>query len=438
MTTSITKKPVKNQKRRAVEITPLQREIAESIRSGKGLMGEGGVLTNLIKGALEAVLDGEMNAHLATESYVYGEGEEDSTTCISRQNDLSTGNRRNGFGSKKIASEHGSFELATPRDRASSFEPQIVRKRQTVLTDELDGKILALFGRGMGYSDISNQIQEMYGYEASTATISAVTDKLIPMISEWKSRPLEALYPIVFLDAMYFKTRTDGKVATKVLYNVLGIDADGRKDLLGFYVAESEGANFWLGVLNDLRERGVQDILIACVDGLKGFPEAINSLFPKTEIQLCIVHQIRNSIKYIASRDQKEFLGDLKKVYKAPSKEAAEHNLLELNEKWSKKYPVVLKSWHNNWENLSNYFKFSAEIRRIIYTTNAIEGFHRQVRKYTKTKGAFTSETAMLKLVFCAIQNIKEKWTQPIQNWALTVSQLNIYFGDRMILKLNA
>jgi len=439
MTRNITKKTTKPYNRRgAMGITPLQLEIADSIRSGKGLMGEGGVLTNLIKGALEAVLDGEMNAHLAANSGGYDDGEEDENSYIAEQNALSTSNRRNGFGTKKMASEHGNFELTTPRDRTSSFEPQIVRKRQTVLTDELDSKILALFGRGMSYSDIAAQIQEMYGYEASNATISAVTDKLIPLITEWKSRPLEALYPIVFLDAMFFKTRTDGKVATKVLYNVLGIDADGRKDLLGFYVAESEGANFWLGVLNDLRERGVQDILIACIDGLKGFPEAINTLFPKTEIQLCIVHQIRNSLKYIASKDQKEFLADLKKVYKAPSKDVAESNLLELNEKWGKKYPVVLKSWQNNWENLSGYFKYSAEIRKMIYTTNAIEGLHRQIRKYTKTKGAFTSENAMLKLVFCAVQNIKEKWTQPIPNWALTVSQLHIYFGQRMILKINA
>ena len=236
---------------------------------------------------------------------------------------------------------------------------------------------------------------------------------------------------------MFFKARQDGKVVTKAMYNILGIDKSGRKNILGFYVAESEGANFWLEVLNDLRERGVKDILIACIDGLKGFPEAISTLFPQTEIQLCIIHQIRNSLRYVASRDQKEFMRDLKLVYKASSKEIAENNLLQLDDKWAKKYPAVLASWNNNWEHLSGYFKYSAEIRKIIYTTNAIEGFHRQVRKFTKTKGAFTSENALFKLVYCAINRIKEKWTQPIHNWAITVSQLRIHFGDRMIMELN-
>jgi transposase-like protein len=416
-------------KSRVPELTPLQQEIIASIRSGKSLMGEGGVLTSVIKGALEAVLEGELESHLSVEGdkRVY---HAEPTLVPSHTN------RRNGKSSKTMRSEHGTFELVTPRDRESSFDPQLVKKRQTVLTDELDSKILALFGLGMSYAEISSHVKDMYAYEVSPTTISAVTDKLIPLITEWRSRPLEALYPIVFLDAMFFKTREGGEVKTKAIYNILGIDKDGHKEILGFYAAESEGANFWLGVLNDLRQRGVKDILIACIDGLKGFPEAINTLFPHTEIQLCIVHQIRNSLKYVASRDQKEFMGDLKDVYKAPSKDAAEYNLLKLDEKWGKKYPAVLKSWNNNWHHLSAYFKYSAEIRKMIYTTNAIEGFHRQVRKYTKTKGAFTSENALFKQLFCAIERIKEKWTHPIQNWALTISQLHIYFGDRVVIDL--
>lgn len=426
----------KNRRRKIVELTPLQQAIVDSIKAKKPLMGESGVLTQIIKGALEASLDGEMDTHLSSEQAGSDAGDSESPPIPGRPFGGRGSNRRNGYGTKQMQSLHGNFELSTPRDRASDFEPQMVRKRQTVLTEELDSKILGLYSHGMGYEAISAQIAEMYGYEASPATISAVTDRLLPLIAEWRSRPLEAVYPIVFLDAMFFKSREDGQVKTKVMYNILGIDSHGRKDILGFYVAESEGAHFWLGVLNDLKERGVKDILIAGIDGLKGFPEAINAVFPHTEIQLCVVHQIRNSLKYIASKDQKAFMADLKLVYKASSKDAAEYHLLKLDEKWGKKYPVVLKSWNNNWGHLSNYFKYSNEIRKIIYTTNAIEGFHRQVRKYTKTKGAFTSENALFKLVFSAIQQIQKKWTQPLQNWALTVSQLHIYFGERMIITL--
>jgi len=350
---------------------------------------------------------------------------------------LGISNRRNGKNSKMIKSESGNFEISTPRDRESSFEPQIIKKRQTVLNESLDQRILELFGSGMSYSDISNHLKEIYDFDTSSATISAVTDRLLPIINDWRSRALEEFYPIIFLDAMFFKARQDGQVVTKAMYNILGIDKSGKKDILGFYISESEGANFWLGVLNDLQARGVKDILIACIDGLKGFPEAINTIYPECEIQLCIVHQIRNSLKYIASRDQKEFMKDLKQVYQASSKDIAESNLLQLDEKWGKKYPAVLSSWNKNWNNLSNYFKYSTHIRKMIYTTNAIEGFHRQVRKYTKTKGAFTSENALLKLVYCAINQIRKKWTQPVQNWALTVSQLHIHFGNRMIIELN-
>ena len=390
------------------------------MKAGKALVGKDGIFTPLMKQFLEAALEGEITSHMAS--------------CLEGPENQ---NRRNGKSIKTIKSPMGAFELETPRDREGSFEPQIVKKRQTVLNASLDNKILGLYGLGMSHQDISSQIKEMYDFDVSPGTISAVTDKLVPLITEWRSRPLEAIYPIVFLDGMYFKSRENGKVMTKVIYNVLGINQDGYKEILGFYVAESEGAHFWLGVLNDLKQRGVQDVLIACVDGLKGFPEAIKGVFPKTEVQLCIVHQIRNSLKYVASTNRSEFMKDLKEVYQAPNKDTAEYNLLKLEEKWGEKYPMVIKSWQSNWEHLSHYFQYSGEIRRLIYTTNAIEGFHRQVRKYTKTKGAFTSESALFKLIYCAIQKIAEKWTVPLQNWALTISQLDVYFEGRLQLGFN-
>ena len=379
-------------------------EIVQGLYQGKPLLGPGGLLTNLVKELTQIALQGEMDSHLQEDSLEEGS------------------NRRNGITTKTVKTGTGSFELEVPRDRNSSFEPQLIKKRQTILNEELDNKILALYGLGTSYD----------GVEVSAATISTVTDKLVPLLNEWRARPLEAVYAIVFLDAMFFKVKQDNKVTTKVIYNIMGISQSGHKDILGFYACESEGAHFWLSVLNDLKARGVEDILIACIDGLKGFPEAINTAFPSTEIQLCIVHQIRNSLKHVASKNQKEFMVDLKTVYQASSIELAENNLLQLEEKWGKKYPMVIRSWHENWENLSTYFKYSTEVRRLIYTTNPIEGFHRQVRKYTKTKGSFTSENALFKLVFCAIKQITAKWNMPVPNWALTISQLDIYFPNRL------
>lgn len=393
-------------------------EAIEKIKSGQPLTGKGGILTPLLKELLESALEGELDAHLL----------ENRETGIS--------NRRNGKSSKQIQTSSDSFELLTPRDREGSFEPEIVKKRQTILNDSLDNKVLALYALGMSYEAISEHLAEMYGLEVSCAKISLITDKLLPLITEWRNRPLESVYPIVFLDAMHFKVRVDGKVTTKAFYSVLAVSTEGKKDILGLYLSENEGARFWLGVLNDLRARGVEDLLIASIDGLKGFPEAIADVFPKTEIQLCIVHQIRNSLKYVVSKDQKAFMADLKVVYRACSKDLAEHHLLELGEKWGKKYPAVMKSWNDNWENLSQYFKYPEELRRIIYTTNIVEGFHRQIRKYTKNKGAFTSENALLKLIYCACQKVLEKWNQPMHNWALIISQLQIYFDGRLNLGL--
>ena len=284
-------------------------------------------------------------------------------------------NRRNGKTSKLVKSDSGTFELKTPRDRNGSFEPEIVKKRQTVLNATLDNKILSLYSAGMSYSDVRNHLVEIYGVDISEATISAVTDKLIPIISEWRNRPLDTVYPVIFLDAMFFKMRDEGRVVAKALYNLLGVNQSGYKEILGFYLADGEGSNTWLGILNDLKARGVEDILIACVDGLTGFPEAIAASFPRAEVQLCVVHQIRSSIKYVASKDQKPFMIDLKTVYQAETKDLAESNLIKLDEKWGKKYPMVLKSWNSKWDNLSTYFKYSQDIRRLIYTTNPGESF---------------------------------------------------------------
>jgi len=383
----------------------------KDLRAGKPLSGKDGILTPLVKKLTEAALEGELDSHLGREI---------------------TANRRNGKGSKTIKSMDGSFELNTPRDRAGTFSPKIVKKHQRTLNDELEEKIIALYGLGMSYKDIAGHIEDIYGIEVSTGTLSAVTDKIIHTVKEWQARPLDAVYPIVWLDAIHYKIREEGKVVSKAIYTILGVNLDGKKEVLGLYISENEGANFWLQVLTDLSNRGVKDILIACVDGLKGFPEAIESIFPQTEVQLCVVHQIRNSLKYVGSKNKKEFMVDLKRVYKAANKDLAESELDRLSDKWNDKYPIVIRSWRNNWERLSHYFKYPEDIRRIIYTTNTIEAVHRQFRKLTKTKGAFPNHDSLLKLLYMGIQNAGKKWTMPIQNWSLTISQLAIYFEGRL------
>lgn len=395
----------------------LKRKTLEQLRSGKSLFGKDGAFAPLLKDILEAALEGEIEGHLDEEQ-------------------RARGNRKNGKTSKRLKTADGTIDLDTPRDRTASFEPQIIRKRETILAESLESKIISMYGHGMSLRDISTHIKDMYDTEISATTLSSITDKVIPLVKEWQARPLEPLYCIIWLDAMFYKVKEEGKVVNRCVYNILGINTEGRKELLGMYVSESEGANFWLGVLANLQQRGVSDILIACIDNLKGFAEAIATIFPTTAVQTCIVHQVRNSIRYVASKDQKLFMADLKPVYQAVSKDEAEHQLEQLQEKWGKKYPVVVDSWHRNWDKLSTYFQYSDAIRKLIYTTNTIEGFHRQVRKVTKTKGAFTSDMALLKLIYLASQNIQKKWTQPLQNWSLTVSQLSIIFGDRLKLQL--
>jgi len=383
----------------------------EALKNGQDLTGKDGLLTPLIKQLTEAALQAELDEHL---------------------NQDEQPNRRNGSSQKTVKTTTGSFELNTPRDRAGNFEPQLVKKHQTFLNDEIESKMLSLFALGNSYSAIATHIADLYGLDFSHATISAVTDKLIPELKEWQKRPLDQLYPFVWLDAIHYKVKQEGRYEPKAVYTVLGLNIEGKKEILGLYLSETEGANFWLSVLTDLNNRGLEDILIASVDGLKGFPEAINAIFPQTEVQLCVIHQIRNSMKYVASKNQKAFMADLKPVYRAVNKEAAEEALDELEKRWGQQYPIVIKSWRSKWENLSVYFRYPADIRRVIYTTNAIEAIHRQFRKLTKTKGAFPNENSLLKLLYAGIQNASKKWTMPIHNWNLTLSQLSIYFEGRL------
>lgn len=394
----------------------LKKKALEQFRSGKSLTGKGGAFAPLLKQFLEAALQSELEDHLQCD------------------NADEAGNRKNGKVSKTVKTNDGEIELISNRDRNGSFEPSIVKKRETILADSLQDRIIGMYGIGMSLRDISSHIKEMYDMDISHDTLSSITERIMPLIKEWQSRPLDELYCIVWMDAIHYKVKDQGKAKSRAVYNILGINKEGKKDLLGVYVSESEGANFWLSVLTDLQNRGVKDMLIACIDNLNGFQQAINAIFPQTEVQSCIVHQIRNSLKYVASKDQKEFLSELKPVYKAATKELAELNLETLAEKWRKKYPVVIKSWQDNWHKLSTYFKYTEDIKRIIYTTNTIEGFHRQVRKVTKNKGVFPSDDALLKLVYLAYKNISKKWTQPLQNWSLTVSQLSIHFEGRLTL----
>ena len=383
----------------------------EALKAGKPITGKDSVLSPLIKQLTEAALEAEIDTHLAQEV---------------------NANRKNGKSRKTMKSSSGSFELETPRDRSGTFEPQLIRKHQTHVSNEIETKIISMFGRGMSYRDIAGHVEELYGISVSTATLSAITDKIIAEVKEWQQRPLESHYPFVWMDAIHYKVKDNGRYVSKAIYTVLGLNMEGKKEVLGLYLSESEGANFWLSVLTDLNNRGVKDILIASVDGLTGFPDAINAIYPDTEVQLCIVHQIRNSIRYVASKHHRAFMVDLKRVYRAVSKQAAETALDELDERWGQKYPIVIKSWRNKWDNLSVYFKYPEEIRRVIYTTNSIEAVHRQFRKLTKTKGGFPNENSLLKLLYLGIQNASKKWTMPIRNWNLALSQLAIFFEGRL------
>lgn len=387
-----------------------EKNAIKRLMEGDELSGEDGILTPLIQRLLQASLDGEMQAHV----------------------DENRPNRRNGKKGKTVKSSQGLLRIDMPRDRDGSFNPGLLPKRSTTLGDGLDNKILALYGLGMSYSDIRSHLAEMYGVNVSEASLSAITDKILDELAGWQSRQLDPLYPFVWLDALHYKVRHEGRVITRAMYTVLALRLDGHKELLGLYISESEGARFWLGVVSDLQSRGVQDILVASVDGLKGFPEAIESIYPHTRVQLCLVHQMRNSLRFVPDRDRKAVARDLKKVYKGSKREDAKAAFEAFATDWGKKYPMIVKSWTQNWDRLMEMFEYPPDIRRIIYTTNPVEGVHRQLRKVTKTKGAFVSDQALLKLLYLAYKNISNKWRITNQNWGLTLQQLYLLFPDRM------
>jgi putative transposase len=374
-------------------------------------------LKNLFAGAIEKMLESELDEHLGYEK----------NSSLGNN----SGNSRNGYGKKTVKSEWGESEISVPRDRNATFEPQVIEKRQT-RTDDIEARILAMYAKGMSTRDIEDHLRDIYGVETSASLISRITDKLMPAVAEWQSRPLEAVYPVVFLDGIVFKVRKDSRVINKCLYSVLGINMEGRKEILGIWLAENESASFWASVCNELKNRGVEDILIACRDNLSGFSSAIGTVFPKTEQQLCVIHQIRNSTRYVPYKDIKAVMADLKRVYGAPSLDDAQFRLEEFREKWEGKYPQILKSWDANWAELSTYFKYPQQVRTLIYTTNAVEGFHRMLRKFTKTKTIYPTDDAVRKSVYLSIQEISKKWGMPVRDWGIIIGQLMIFFEDRL------
>lgn len=400
------------------EYLPSVAEIENELKKVENLddfFGKEGVFARLFARTIEEMLEGEMSAHLGYEKYD-AKGRD-------------RGNSRNGKRKVKVVSSNGSQEVKVPRDRNGEYKPKLLEDKRT---NELEKKITTLYAKGTTTRDIAETIEELYGVEVSATTISAITDKVWPLVEEWQSRPLDSIYVITYLDALHVKLRVEGKITNVAVYIVLAIDTEGRKDVLGHWVGNgAEGANFWLSVVTDLQNRGVEDIFIACVDGLKGFSEAIAAVFPQTLIQKCVIHQIRNSLKYVTWSDRKEFTADLKLIYQAKTREVGETNLLKLSEKWSKKYPAAVRSWDDNWSELSTFFDYPYELRRIIYTTNIIEGYNGLVRKVTKNKRVFSTAKSVRKLLFMAHQNIEKKWTMPIPNWAKIRNQIAIRFEGR-------
>ena len=403
------------------EIMPGAEEVQRELATAKSMddfFGRDGIFARLFASTLEQMLEAELSEHLGYEPY--------------EAKGRNSGNNRNGKYTKKVRSSEGETTIQVPRDRNGEFEPQLV-KRYTANTNELEDKIIGMYAKGMTVRDIQETLQELYGIDVSPTTLSAITDKVWELVESWQSRPLASLYAIIYLDAIHIKMRREGKVENTAVYVVLGVDLEGHRDVLGHWVGDgSESANFWLSVITDLQSRGVKDILIACMDGLTGFKEAVLAVFPKTEIQRCIIHQIRNSLKYISWKDKKAFMVDLKAVYQAPTREAAEGNLRKLKEIWNSQYAVAIRSWDNNWEDLATFFDYPAAIRRMIYTTNTVEGYNRQLRKVTKSRGSFPTGEAVRKLLFLANRDIVKKWTNPMADWPSILNQLVIRFGDRV------
>lgn len=367
---------------------------------------------------MEDSLDAELDDELGYSKYDY--------------KNKNTDNSRNGHSKKTLKTSCGDVEVSVPRDRNGEFEPQLLKKNQTSISQDIEEKILSMYAKGMTTSDIECHIRDIYGIEVSDTTVSRITDKILPIAKEWQNRPLESVYAVVFLDAIHYHVRSEGQIVKKAVYIAIGVNLDGRKEVLGMWVGENESAKYWANILNSLRNRGVEDIFIACTDNLKGFTAAIEAVFPQTEVQNCIIHQIRNSTKYVSYKDLKALMADLKAVYTAVDEPSAMEALEAFSERWDKKYPKISESWRANWPNLSTYFKFPAEIRRLIYTTNAIEGFNRQLRKVTKSKSVFSTDDSLFKMLYLAMMDITKKWTGRRQDWSIIHAQLAVYFADRM------
>ena len=372
------------------------------------------IMRDMMSIILEGTLDAEMDEELGYSKYDY------------RNKD--TENSRNGYSKKTMHTSYGDMDINVPRDRKGEFEPQVVKKYQNTVTQDMEEKILSMYAKGMTTSDIESHMRELYDIDVSDTTISRITDKVLPLIKEWQERPLEEVYAVVFMDAIHYHVRSEGRIVKRAVYIAIGINMAGIKDVLGMYVGENESAKFWLSIMNGLKNRGVEDILITCVDGLTGFPQAIEAVYPNAEIQQCIIHQIRNSTKYVSYKDLKKLMADLKTVYSAPDEKTAVTNLEEFGKKWDSKYPQIHKSWSERWPTLATYFKYPEAVRRLIYTTNTIEGFNRQLRKVTKSKTVFPSDDSLLKMLYLAMMDITKKWTGHRQDWGQIHAQLEIFF----------
>jgi putative transposase len=391
-------------------------EKLKNVKCLSDLTGTNGVIQEMVKGTVERILKGEQEAHLGYEPY--------------QKSGKSPENSRNGYSKKKLKTSSGEMEIEIPRDRNGTFEPKFVAKYQSFDPD-LEARVTSMYARGMSTRDIQSQLEEFYGTNVSPALISKITDKVLEGVQQWQTRPLESVYPVVFMDAIHYKVRHDGKVISKASYTCMGINLDGKVDVLGIWLGESEGAHFWQSVLTDLKTRGVDDILIACVDGLKGFPEAIETTFPKTLVQLCVVHQIRTSLRFMGTKHHKEFVKDLKEIYRASTIDNAEVALESLEKKWGTIAPAAVQTWRRNWQNLSTFFQFPPEIRRMIYTTNAVEALHRQFRKVTKTKGAFPTDDSLKKMLYLATLDLKGAFRSK-REWPVMLGQLKLVFEDRI------
>ena len=392
-------------------------ELLKECQDPKDILGQNGLLKQLTKRLVERTLQSELTDHLGYGPY--------------KPEGRGSGNYRNGSGQKTVQSDSGAIQIEVPRDRNGSFEPQLVKKRQRRL-EGFDDKVLALYARGMSTRDIQGQLEELYGVEVSPTLISNVTDAVMEDVRAWQSRPLSAVYPILYFDALFVKTRQEGPVTTKAIYLALGINLEGEKELLGLWVGQTEGSKFWLTVFNELKSRGVCDCFIACVDGLKGLPEAIEAVFPSTQVQLCIVHKLRNSLKYVPWKERKAVATDLRAIYAAATLVEAEQALERFSQRWDAKYPAISPSWRVDWPRLTVFFDYCPEIRKVIYTTNAIESLNYSLRKLLKTRGAFPNDDAILKILYLAINRVAKKWTMPIRDWKAAINQFVILFGDRV------